>query len=104
MPLIPDEAGRRDDERDAGEGPHDARHLWISLQARDQTAGQSGLGRRQLLLQAPLLHQAGFIPSDAVLNKTNLLEKYLFDTVPVLKIIGTVPVLKVIGTVPAFNL
>jgi hypothetical protein len=78
VPLVPDQARRRDDDREAGEGAHDARHLWISLQARDQTAGQSGLGRRQLLLQGPLLNQAGLIPSDAVLNKTNLLKKYLF--------------------------
>ncbi len=69
MPLIPDQARRRDDDREAGEGAHDARHLWISLQARDQTAGQSGLGRRQLLLQGPLFYQAGLVPGDAVLNK-----------------------------------
>jgi len=78
VPLIPNQARRRDDDREAGKGAHDARHLWISLQARDQTAGQSGLGRRQLLLQGPLLYQAGLIPSDAVLNKTNLLKKYFF--------------------------
>ncbi len=69
MPLIPDKARRRGDDREAGEGAHDARHLWISLQARDQTAGQSGLGHRQLLLQGPLLYQAGLVPGDAVLNK-----------------------------------
>ncbi len=58
MPLVPDQARRRDDDRETGEGAHDARHLWISLQARDQTAGQSRLGRRQLFLQSPLLNQA----------------------------------------------
>ena len=93
MPLVPDDAGCCNDEREAGEGAHDARHLWISLQARDQTAGQSGLGRRQLLLQGPLLYQAGLIPSDAVLNKTNLLETVLFLT-RYRYYIGTVPVLK----------
>ena len=69
MPLVPDQARRRDDDREAGEGAHDARHLWISLQARDQTAGQSGLGRRQLFLQATLLNQARLISSDAVLDE-----------------------------------
>jgi hypothetical protein len=69
VPLIPDQARRRDDDREAGDGAHDARHLWISLQTRNQTAGQSGLGRRQLLLQGPLLYQAGLVPGDAVLDK-----------------------------------
>jgi hypothetical protein len=78
VPLIPDEAGRRDDERDAGEGAHDARHLRVRLQPRNQTTGQGGLGRRQLLLQGPLLYQAGLISSDAVLNKINLLETVFF--------------------------
>ena len=78
MSLVPNQARHRDDHREAGDGAHDARHLWISLQARDQTAGQSGLGRRQLFLQAPLLNQARLISSDAVLSKTNLLETVPF--------------------------
>jgi hypothetical protein len=69
MPLVPDQARRRDDDREAGEGAHDARHLWSSLQARDQTAGQSGLGRRKLFLQATLLNQARLVPGNAVLDK-----------------------------------
>jgi hypothetical protein len=93
--LVPNQARRRDDHREAGDGAHDARHLWISLQACDQTAGQGGLGRRQLLLQGPLLYQAGLIPSDAVLNKIQLLETVLFYRYGTgIKIIGTVPVLK----------
>ncbi len=69
MPLIPDEARRRDDHREAGDNAHDARHLWVRLQPGHQTAGQSGPRLRQLLLQGPLLHQAGLVPGDAVLDK-----------------------------------
>jgi hypothetical protein len=79
VPLIPDEARRRDDHPEAGDSAHDARHLWVRLQSGDQTAGQSGPSVRQLFLQAPLLNQARLISSDAVLNKTNLLETvYIF--------------------------
>ncbi len=69
MPLVPDEARRRNDDCEAGEGAHDARHLRISLQSSHQAAGQGGPRLRQLLLQGPLLNQAGLIPGDAVLSK-----------------------------------
>jgi len=69
VPLIPDEARRRDDHRETGHSAHDARHLWVRLQPRDQTAGQSGLGRRKLFLQATLLNQARLVPGNAVLDK-----------------------------------
>jgi hypothetical protein len=78
VPLVPDEARHRDDHRETGDSAHDARHLWVRLQSSHQTAGQGGPRLRQLLLQGPLLHQAGLIPGNAVLNKTNLLKKYLF--------------------------
>jgi hypothetical protein len=88
--LVPYEARRRDDHREAGKGAQETRHLWVALQPRHQAAGQGGLGRRQLFLQAPLLNQARLISSDAVLSKTNLLETVpFFDMIQVLYRYGT---------------
>ena len=67
--LVPYEARHRNDHREAGEGAQEARHLWVALQPRHQTAGQSGLSRRLLIPQDPLLHQAGLVPGNAVLDK-----------------------------------
>ncbi len=49
--------------------PQEARHLWVALQPRHQAAGQGGLSRRLLIPQDPLLHQAGLVPGNAVLDK-----------------------------------
>ena len=105
MPLIPDQSRGCNDQRDAGDGAHDSRHLGVSLQSCNQAAGQGGPRIRQLFLQGPLLYQAGLIPSDAVLNKIKLLETVLFYRYGTgIKFIGTVPVLKFMGAVPGLNL
>jgi hypothetical protein len=94
VPLIPDQARCGDDQRDAGEGAHDSRHLGVSLQACNQAAGQGGPRIRQLFLQPPFFNQARLISSNAVLNKIKLLETVLFYGYGTgIKFIGTVPVL-----------
>ena len=114
MPLIPDQARRCDDQRDAGDDAHDSRHLGVSLQACNQAAGQSGPRIRQLFLQGPLLYQAGLIPSDAVLNKIKItrtvliyrystgIKNYRYGTGIKNCRYGTC--IKFMGTVPELNL
>jgi hypothetical protein len=100
--LVPDEARRRNDEREAVEDAQEARHFWVSLQPRDQTAGQSGPRVRQLLLQGSLLHQAGLISGDAVLNNVCTIKHSIFkEKVPFYRY-GTGTQFK--GMVPGLNL
>jgi hypothetical protein len=105
VPLIPDQARCCNDQRDAGDGAHDSRHLGVSLQTCNQAAGQSGPRIGQLFLQGPLLYQAGLIPGDAVLSKIKITRTVLTYRYSIgIKGIGTVPVSKIIDTVPVLNL